>query len=281
MICRRQSATFAGPRPPSRAACLDASQLSRCWGRKTFGYTSRNNAPLRAALENGADPDYPEDAQQSRLSFTYMNADAVAAMEQRWAQDREQSLEEYEDLKQLLLKRTWRFGTLFAAYLLFTVSTEAAFAELVGAAASYGYFLWLIRDAESLGPDSAVPLKAAEAMQPGSARNLAKIGAAYKQALTPRLLVPVGLIAAAAAWNQLLPDYTLSLVDQGCMLGGFLSYKIALILKIYDDLKPRALTEEEMLRASRPQLVEVEDVPLALKRPSESNTTVDTEDSSN
>ena len=50
------------------------------------------------------------------------------------------------------------------------------------------------------------------------------------------------------------------------MFGGFLCYKVALVLKIYDDLKPRAMTEEEMLQAARPQLVEVEDVELDLRK---------------
>jgi hypothetical protein len=32
---------------------------------------------------------------------------------------------------------------------------------------------------------------------------------------------------------------------------------VALLLKIYDDLKPRPLTEEEQLRESAPRLVQV------------------------
>ena len=44
---------------------------------------------------------------------------------------------------------------------------------------------------------------------------------------------------------------------------------MALILKIYDDNKPRALSEEELLRGAPPMLPVVEDVKLAIKRPSQ------------
>lgn len=205
----------------------------------------------------------------SQMNFIYMNPEAVAQMEQELEEAREKSMQEYEDLKALLLRRTWRFGTAFSVYLLLTVSTEAAFAELVGAAASYGYFKWLIRDVDAYGPDTPVPMRAAEMVEPQFARTLAKIGAAYKMSFNPRLLVLIGLLGACAAWNANFPDMQLNMVEVGCLLGGFLSYKVALILKIYDDLKPRAMTEEEMMQLSRPQLAELEDVPLNLIRPSE------------
>lgn len=205
----------------------------------------------------------------SQMNFIYMNPEAVAQMERELEEARDKSMQEYEDLKALLLRRTWRFGTAFSVYLLLTVSAEAAFAELVGSAASYAYFLWLIRDVDAYGADTPVPMRAAEMVEPQFARTLAKIGAAYKMSFNPRLLVLIGLLGACTAWNANFPDMKLGMVEQGCLLGGFLSYKIALILKIYDDLKPRPLTEEEMMQLSRPQLPELEDVPLNLIRPSE------------
>lgn len=203
------------------------------------------------------------------ITFSYLSQELADQMDLERQDARQKSLREYEDLKELLLTRTWRFGTLFAVYLLLTVSAESAFAELVGAAASYGYFLWLIRDVDAYTADTPVPMRAAEMVEPAFARNIAKLFAAYRNSLNPRLLVPVGLVAGCAAWNAAFPDFHLGIVEQGCLLGGFVSYKIALVLKIYDDLKPRALTDEEMLQMSRPQLPEVEDVPLNLKRPSE------------
>jgi hypothetical protein len=203
------------------------------------------------------------------MDFIYMSPEAVAQMERDLAEARDKSMQEYEDLKELLLKRTWRFGTAFSIYLLLTVSGDAAASELVGAAASYGYFLWLIRDVDAYDADTPVPMRAAEMVEPQFARTLAKIGAAYRMSFNPRLLVLIGLLSGCAAWNANFPDMQLNMVDVGCVLGGYLSYKVALILKIYDDLKPRALTEEEMMQLSRPKLAELEDVPLNILRPSE------------
>lgn len=200
-----------------------------------------------------------DDNSTPQLTFTYLSPERAEEMEREREAARQVSLQEYEELKSVLLRRTWRFGTLFAGYLLLTVSAEAAFLELIGAATSYGYFLLLISDTEKLQGDTIVPLQKAEEIEPAGLRNIAKLAAAYQQALTPRLLIPVGLVAACAAWNSAFPDMYIDVVNQGCLIGGFLSYKIALVLKVYDDLKPRALTEEERLQLSRPQLVEVED----------------------
>ena len=176
---------------------------------------------------------------------------------------------------------------------------------------------------------------AADKIEQALTRNVAKLFAAYQQALKPRLLVLPGLLAAAAAWNAALPDLQLGAVEQGCLLGGFLSYKVgsacscccgsggcgdgaallvccgeawvapaacrsplpaqrchadarfpsfpfssllssfppvhsswrqvALVLKIYADLKPQPLTEEQLLRQQRPLLAPVEDVKLDLR----------------
>jgi hypothetical protein len=40
---------------------------------------------------------------------------------------------------------------------------------------------------------------------------------------------------------------------------------VALVLKIYADLKPQPMTEEQLLRQQRPMLVPVEDVKLDLR----------------
>ena len=65
-------------------------------------------------------------------------------------------------------------------------------------------------------------------MEPKLARGAAKLFAAYRHALQPRLLVLPGLLASAAAFNATLagPEGQLGLVEQGCLLGGFLSWKV-------------------------------------------------------
>lgn len=183
------------------------------------------------------------------------------------------SMREYGELKTLLLRRTWRFGTLFSLYLLLSISGKAAIAELLGMCGSYAYLLLLMHDVDAYGPDSKVPMQSANNVEPALARFIAKVGAAYAQALTPRLLVPTSLVGIIWIWNAILPEFQLNLVEQGCMIGGFLSYKVALILKVYDDLKPRPLNEEEIMQMSRPQLVDIEDVPLYI--PKSSSTEVD------
>jgi hypothetical protein len=176
------------------------------------------------------------------------------------------SMREYEDLKALLLRRTWRFGTLFSLYLLLSVSAKAAIAELLGVGGSYAYLLWLMHDIDAYGPDSKVGMQRANAVEPALARFIARLVAAYVQALSPRLLIPASLVGIIWIWDTSLPEFQLNLAEQGCMIGGFLSYKVALVLKVYDDLKPRPLTEEEMLQLSRPQLVDIEDVPLYIPK---------------
>ena len=52
-----------------------------------------------------------------------------------------------------------------------------------------------------------------------------------RAALRPRLLVPIGLAAAMWAFNQ-QTDGALSLRDEGCLLLGFLSYKVRLFVLI-------------------------------------------------
>ncbi|KAI7842538.1 hypothetical protein COHA_003775 [Chlorella ohadii] len=196
-----------------------------------------------------------------QMEFSYMSAadaaEAEAAAEAAW----QMGMQEYADLQEWLLFRTWRFGLLFAGYLLLAASGEAAFCELIGTAAGYGYFKWLIADVGRYQPGDVIPAREADAIQVPFLRGAAKVAAAYRQALQPRLLVLPGLLAAAAAWNAAFPEDALGPVEQGCLVGGFLSWKIALVLKIYEDLKPKPLTQEEIFRQARPMLVEVEDAP--------------------
>lgn len=70
------------------------------------------------------------------------------------------------------------------------------------------------------------PCPPAESIQQPFARGAAKLFAAYGQALRPRLLVLPALLGAVAAWNSAFPEEPLGLLEQGCLLGGFLSWKV-------------------------------------------------------
>ena len=63
-----------------------------------------------------------------------------------------------------------------------------------------------------------------------------KVGAVYSQALLQkRLLVPVAAAAACSAFNAAEFPFD---VNYGPVLLGFLTYKAAVLQKLYQDLKP-------------------------------------------
>jgi hypothetical protein len=175
-----------------------------------------------------------------------------------------QGLEEYQELKDMLLRRTWKFGALFSVYLFLVAPKEASNAsllELVGSAAGYGYLWLLMRDVDSYNEDSDTPMFEVERIDSSFFRNLAKIGVGYRYSLNPRLLIPCSLALACFAYNSTHDvSEQIGLVEEGCLIGGFLGYKVSLFTKIYDDLKPKVLTAEELMKEKRPDLVEMDDV---------------------
>jgi hypothetical protein len=69
-------------------------------------------------------------------------------------------------------------------------------------------------------------------------RRAAKVAAAYQKALSPRLLVPVALGCLIGIYNKATGE-PLPLLYSGCLLLGFLSYKVALVTKLVADLSPK------------------------------------------
>jgi hypothetical protein len=67
-------------------------------------------------------------------------------------------LEEYQQLKQQLLDNIRKSGGALGLYLLLTVNGEATLWCMLGTAASYGYFLWLCHDVDSVKPTDTVPI---------------------------------------------------------------------------------------------------------------------------
>jgi hypothetical protein len=65
---------------------------------------------------------------------------------------------------------------------------------------------------------------ACSAVQRVHIRSARKVAAAMRAALRPRLLVLVGLAAAAAAYNSIAPE-PLNGVQSAALFGGFLTYK--------------------------------------------------------
>lgn len=149
---------------------------------------------------------------------------AAYDLEERLRQDQAQSLEEYAELKDLLLKRTQRAGAFLAGYLFLTVSgpvrtalcavdkdidvlcwqgtsisnlesrrncgvcgLQAALSTLVGTAGSYAYLRWLIHDMDGLSEDMVVPFRSARAQPAGPVQTLTLGFAAYRFAGASRL----------------------------------------------------------------------------------------------
>ncbi len=188
------------------------------------------------------------DAPTSASSGTPKHAAAMAA---------------YADLKDRLSRRSRKAGAGLAAYLFLTVSGEAAAAALVGTAAGALYLTLLCRDTDALNLDSRVPLMAAQAEADPWVRRAKVAAAAYWHALAnPRLGVVLGLGAAVGGGSALAgrAPGNPPLLEAGCLLLGFLSYKVALLLELWDDLKPK-VDPEAGLRPPRPTILDLPPVP--------------------
>lgn len=219
----------------------------KCYHESTFSYRSTMMDDRRRA---------------TAFAVASTSGDKYVSEEQAGMLAREQGLEEYRELKEMLLRRTWKFGALFSVYLFVVLpGSNASLMELFGAAAGYAYLLILMNHVDSYNEDSDTPIFEAERIDSPMLRNLAKVGVGYSYSLNPRLLIPTGLALGCFAYNSVFGDEApLGLVEEGCLLGGFLGYKIALITKVYDDLKPKVLSAEELMKEKRPDLVEVEEV---------------------
>lgn len=119
--------------------CERRQEAASCSGRGLSQLTCRRRPPLRvfgrraaAAVRCAAlaDNEAYEDEQQEWgqttkvFDFTYMSAEEAAAEEAASAAAWRQGMDEYAALQEWLLFRTWRFGLLFAGYLLLAASGE-------------------------------------------------------------------------------------------------------------------------------------------------------------
>lgn len=183
---------------------------------------------------------------------------------QRWLETtRRDGAEAYEALKTKLLKRTQRGGTFLTLYIFLVVNSVAALCCMLGVGGSYLYLWLLIKDVDARDVEDGGSTRVldAEEVESRVGRFVSKAFAGYMEALNPRLLVPAALAAAAWLYNQNAePEVQLGLLEEGCLILGFASYKLALGSEIWDSLKPKAKTAEEIARESRPMLPQLEDV---------------------
>ncbi|KAK9813500.1 hypothetical protein WJX73_002707 [Symbiochloris irregularis] len=164
------------------------------------------------------------------------------------------SLEAYTALKDKLMRRTKICGAFLVTYLGLVASVQAASCGAAGACGSWLYLSLVIQDCDKYTAATEPPLKAAKGIKFAPLRNVALTAAAYKQSLRPRLLVPVGLFAAFTAYRSLI-EPRMGLVEAAALLAGFLSYKGALVLVLWDDNKPN-FGMGGKARHDRPRLVQ-------------------------
>lgn len=154
-------------------------------------------------------------------------------------------MKEYADLKELILGNTRKSGGAIAAYLLVTVDGEASLCALFGMLFSNVYLLWLFRDVDAVTGTDYVPMAEALKVESPVARYLAMWVASYFHALRPRLLVPISLAALMAAYNT-IAEVPLNGFCETSLLLGFLSHKVALLLKIVDDVSPKGFATDSL-----------------------------------
>lgn len=185
-----------------------------------------------------------------RLTVSQQEQQANTAVSPQTSAQARQYAMQYQELKDEMLGRTQRFGAFLAAYLLLTVSGPAALAALIGSSASYAYLILLQQQIDAVLPTDSVPIWDAEDNVEGFARPFAIGAAAYRAALRPRLLVPVGLAAGVWACN-FSGLHTVTQTEEGCLVLGFLSFKAALLLNVWYVLKPR-YDSDALKRPKRP-----------------------------
>ena len=116
------------------------------------------------------------------------------------------------------------------------------------------YLLWLYRDVDKVSGDDFVPMAEARKIEAPVARILAMWAASYYHALRPRLLVPISLAALMAAYNS-AAETPLAGMEETALLLGFLSHKVALLLKVIDEVSPKGFATE----ATRPRVDNMEE----------------------
>ncbi|PNH00832.1 Heat shock protein 7, chloroplastic [Tetrabaena socialis] len=226
---------------------------------------TQHQQPWRAAAVEGGKPTILTNAEGGRTTPSVVAFTEVEDYLQLQRLPDEEYMKEYQGLKDQLMDNTRKSGAVVAAYLLLTVDGQAALCALLGTAASCVYLALLYRDVDNYKEDTVVPMVVADRVEGTLLRRLAKAGCAYRQALNRRLLVPVVLVLLATAYNRSVgPEASIDLLHEGCLLLGFLSYKLALVVKLVDELSPKDFVDPS---ESRPRVEVVDDDLDMLGRP--------------
>lgn len=169
-------------------------------------------------------------------------------------------LRHYQQLKAEMNKTTRNFAVALSGYLMLVTSFDVAGCAAFGGLASYGYLQLLIRDVDTFRQDDPIAasfLMAEDArLELSTLRSVRRLGAAYRAALRPRLLVLVGVAASAAAFNAVATE-PLSAQAVAALFGGFLSYKAGLVAQLWEATRPK-FNADDLLRPPRPMITDTE-----------------------
>lgn len=160
---------------------------------------------------------------------------------------RDMSAQEYAELKASLFKNTSLYAVGLVAYSTLGYGVANGISAAVGGGASLVYLKLLCDYVDGLNADDTAdpdgsmytrnlvyePVTDVFGMLGGA---FGKVGAVYSQALLQkRLLVPVLVAASCSAFNAAEMPFD---VNYGPVLLGFLTYKAAVLTKLYEDIKP-------------------------------------------
>jgi hypothetical protein len=160
---------------------------------------------------------------------------------------RDMSAQEYAELKASLFKNTSLYAVGLVAYSTLGYGVANGISAAVGGGASLVYLKLLCDYVDGLNADDTAdpdgsmytrnlvyePVTDVFGMLGGA---FGKVGAVYSQALLQkRLLVPVAVAASCSAFNAAEFPFD---VNYGPVLLGFLTYKAAVLTKLYEDIKP-------------------------------------------
>lgn len=209
----------------------------------------QSNSGIKSIWSLTAAPSSPFHPRRAPLTATNDHSPSTC---QSSASDRTANpeyIKEYDQLKSLLINNTRRSGGAIAAYMLVVVDGEASLCALLGMVFSNLYLFWLYRDVDSVTGNDFVPMAEAKKIEAPVARILAVWAASYYHALRPRLLLPISLAAIMAYYNS-TAESPLSGMEETALLLGFLSHKVALLLKVIEEVSPKGFATE----ATRPRI---------------------------
>ncbi|WZN65135.1 hypothetical protein HKI87_11g66920 [Chloropicon roscoffensis] len=229
------------------AGCHTNASSGRARGRRTL-QTASSTRGVGVRVGAGA---APARAGQEGDAGAAAEAGGDASSSEKF----EQGMAEYAELKSQLTAHTCVAGAAVSAYFFLVWSTEAALGAALGAAGSYFYLKLLLEEVDGLPldyvPYVTLPMeRIRKKLPPEKTFSLSErepneylkakmvVQGPTKQALKSRMLIPVGLAAAASAVNALasapLDDEVL---PRAAVLLGFLSFKAALVVQLWNQLK--------------------------------------------